>query len=329
MTKWEITAPRRPATIAAMPISLPRLSPNLRRGLAGAAFLAALAAAVWRMPPAPPVRFAPPAATALASAGLRGETLPVGDLPLATPTLTQLVDGRLVAAWLGGDGADAAIWLSRREAGGWRAPRRIVDRETTAAGSFARVDRLRSPLLYVEGAWLHLWYLGDLAGPALHATQSTDAGDNWRLPRRWSERRLPGLGGSALELADGGIALGLDELAPEAGGSWLRLAATGRLLERRGGPAQPRPAAFGRELLLPDGRRLFAASAAEAPALQLWLGSAATGWQPLRRLGECGGEPPALHLGRDGVVHLLCLTPDRRGLRHYAFGDAWLTEAAR
>lgn len=310
---------------APMPImsALPNVSPALRHGLALAAFVAALAAA-WRQAPHPAAAefAAPPTASASAAVAAAADALPAGPPPMTHPALTLLADGRIAAAWLGGDEEAAAVWFSVREPDGWRAPVAIANRPSTAGGSFAHVRRIGRPLLHAEGSWLHFWYLGEMLGNSVHYSQSTDDGRHWSKPVRWPERGISGLGSAVLPLADGGLALPLDRRPADAGGAWLRLDSTGRVIDRIAA-APERPAPDGALLRLPDGRQLLAARD-DSPALRLWLSDDdGRNWHPGRRLGASGDGPPALLLGRDGRIHLAFPAAGNREIRHLAFSTDW------
>lgn len=228
----------------AFPLPLPKLSPAARRRLAAACCLAALGAAGWRIPrPAAPA-FAPPATTTARplAAQFSSEMLPASAPEPRQASLSELPDGRLAAAWLAGDPqADTApaIWFSLRGRDGWRPPQIIASRESTAAGTFAHIDRPGRPLLHAEGGWLHLWYESTtpLGGNLLIYSRSTDSGSSWSKPRRLQNAPLAGgsdrLAGPPLALADGGLALPLSQETLGAHGAWLRLAATGEILAKQ------------------------------------------------------------------------------------------------
>lgn len=229
-------------------------------------FALALAGAAWRAPEVAPPALEPPSA---ASASLLpslfvSEMLPGNDLPASTPTLAELPDGRLAAAWLSGPGDEPAIAFSIRERNGWRPPATIASRASTAGGTFAYVSRVDHPVLYAEGSWLHLWYASSVfdaeAGSSINHSVSTDGGLNWSKPTRLQSSPLASLGSAVhsppLALADGGILLPISRQLICSHGEALRLAATGGILDKRSltGPAagrQPAMAAL-------DGRQALA-----------------------------------------------------------------------
>lgn len=209
-------------------------------------FAAGLAAAFLHQPVTEPPAFVPPpapTAQARQAAEISLATLPIA-APVAGPsTLARLADGRIAAAWLAGPGNDesaAGIWLSIFGTSGWSQPLRAASRESTAAGTFAHMNGLERPILLAEGNWLHLWYeslpLGDWAGAAIVHSRSTDAGKTWSKAERLQSSPLgtlgSGLGGPPLMLADGGLALPLDQRFPRQGSEWLRQSATGRIVDK-------------------------------------------------------------------------------------------------
>lgn len=212
-------------------------------------FAAALAGALWRIPAAPPAEFVPPAppARTLPPSPAQADWLPTAMQPSA-PSLAELPDGRIAAAWLASAQDNNDLWFSVAGSRGWQPATRIATRETTAGANLARIDRLDAPVLYAEGGWLHLWYattaIGNELGRALQHSVSTDGGAGWSKPARQPTAPWP-LAGTRLSappaaLDDGGLALPLSHrfIQPRAG--WLRLSATGQIVD------QPRlPAAGG------------------------------------------------------------------------------------
>lgn len=209
-------------------------------------FAAGLAAAFLRQPVTEPPAFVPPpapTAQARQAAEISLATLPIA-APVAGPsTLARLADGRIAAAWLAGPGNDesaAGIWLSILGTSGWSQPLRAASRESTAAGTFAHMNGLGRPILLAEGNWLHLWYeslpLDDWAGAAIVHSRSTDAGKTWSKAERLQTSPLGALGnglsGPPLMLADGGLGLPLAQRFPRQGSEWLRLSATGRIVNK-------------------------------------------------------------------------------------------------
>lgn len=218
---------------------------SLPRWLPPIVFLLALAAALWRIPTPGAVAFQPPPLNAPQIARETARALPqIPGLPGRPDetTLTRWPDGRQALAWIAAsrDAVDEpAVWLSVQDRQGrWATPLEIASRATTAGGSFAFVKRIGSPVLYAEGSWLHLWYIGHALGnwgaAALYHSASTDGGKTWTLVRRLPFAAGGNLGRYTLRpplpLADGGLAL------PLADGEgrplrWLRFDATGRLID--------------------------------------------------------------------------------------------------
>lgn len=199
------------------------------RWLAIALFACGLIAAGWRIPTAPPLAAVPAPAVQLAADALP----PAARNSPERVSVTRLADGRPAVAWLdNGDAESAAIWLAIHDGKAWREVGRIASRESTAAAAFMHAQGLGHPILWAEGGWLHLWYeaypLSRGAGASIMHSISTDGGRNWsRTERLESSPFGAHLGQTPRSLADGGLLL---PLAPE--GSWLRLAATGQVIEK-------------------------------------------------------------------------------------------------
>jgi predicted neuraminidase len=195
----------------------------------------------------------------------------VEKLPVVAPfahaaSLAELPDGRLAAAWYAGSreaAGDVAIWFSTRDGAGWSAPRTAATRATTTAATGAYVGILGNPVLYAEGARLHLWYVsvgfGGWAMSSINHSVSDDGGDKWSP----AEKLLttPFLNVSTLlrtppvALADGGIGLPVYHEFIANRGEWLRLSAQGRVLEKARMPSQ-RPALQPAVAALDAGRAL-------------------------------------------------------------------------
>jgi predicted neuraminidase len=218
---------------------------NLPRWLPLAAFSLALAAAVWRAPAADLPAFAPPEVVRQVTgpALFQESLLPKTSLLAATPTLTQLPDGRLAAAWYGGNemaASDGGIWFALHGKAGWSDPVLVANRESTAGGTLSHVRSVGAPLLYAEGGWLHLWYgftgpLGGWSGSLAHAI-STDGGKRWSVPVRLQTSPLGPLHTQArnppVVMADGGLGLPVHHDVFYPHGAWLRFSATGQLIDK-------------------------------------------------------------------------------------------------
>ena len=273
-----------------------------------------------------------------------GEFLPsVGELA-ASASLTQLPDGRLAATWIAGvqdDANDAGIWFSLMANGNWQPPQPIANRESTAGGNFAHIRSIGYPLLYSEGSWLHLWYvstsLGGLGGRTIHHSVSTDAGASWLKPTQLPISPLgagkPALGASPIPLSDGGIMLALFDAGTTQASSWLRLSATGQVLDKIRLPSVASPAnpnTPSAQLRLMSGRLLLVGNPPGSNAtLQFWIstdhGHSWTSGRSLESAPDGGAEftQPALLQGRDGLIHL-AYTWRRQRIKHLAFSEAWL-----
>jgi predicted neuraminidase len=208
-------------------------------------FLAALAAALWHSPrPAEPAFLAPAAATV---SPLPAE-FEAGMLPAAAPsahaaTLAQLPDGRIAAAWFAGSkegAADVAVWFSTREGDGWRPPRPVARRDSTARSTLTHVRKLGNPVLHAEGERLHLWFVsaavGGWAGSSINHSLSPDGGATWSEPEKLRTSPFFNISTlvrtAAVPLADGGLGLPVYHEFLGKHGEWLRLAADGRILDK-------------------------------------------------------------------------------------------------
>lgn len=294
---------------------IPLPTKALRWGSLGL-FGIALLAATLRQPDILPTTFAPPPLpkVAVSSAEMHAELLPRAVAQAGPSSLTTLPDGRIALVWQAipdVDSSESAIWLSILDRNGaWQAPQKAATRENTAAGTFARLNRLGRPVLWAEGSWLHLWYealpLGESTGATIAQSVSTDGGQSWRKAERLPTNALgmlgAGLSGPPVPLADGGIGLPLERrFAGVNGTDWLRLSATGRILEKT------RLTSTGEGHLA----ALLALDAGQALAL---LGTDRS--QRLARLGSDGGqgwtpEPAKIPAGPDTSIALLRLPGGR------------------
>lgn len=222
-----------------------RLTEKAVHWLAAALFLAALSAALWRAPSPAAAAFAapPPANLSPLPALFSAEQLPRAAESAHAASLAQLPDGRIAAAWFAGtqEGADdVAIWFSTLGKDGWSKPQPIANRESTAGGTFAYVRKIGNPVLYAEGSWLHLWYVsvavGGWAGSSINHSVSTDGGASWFKPTKLQTSPLANISTLVrtppLALADGGIGLPIYHEFIAKHGEWLRLSATGQILDK-------------------------------------------------------------------------------------------------
>jgi predicted neuraminidase len=222
-----------------------RLTPKAIRWLSVILFSSALSAAYWRMPTPPAPAFSPPPAASASQlpAIFSAEQLPKAAESAHAASLAQLPDGRIAAAWFAGskEGADdVAIWFSLRDKDGWSKAQPIANRESTAGGTFAHVRKLGNPVLYAEGSWLHLWYVsvavGGWAGSSINHSVSTDAGASWFKPTKLQTSPLASISTLVrtppIPLADGGLGLPIYHEFIAKHGEWLRLSATGQILDK-------------------------------------------------------------------------------------------------
>lgn len=327
-----------------------RLTAKGRHWLSAGAFLIALTAAAWRAPapPAQMIALDPEAGPQkLAGTVSRGQLPKVAEFS-HSPSLAQLADGRIVAAWVAAnheDADDTAIWISLRGKQGWSEAKPVANRESTAGGTFAHISKVANPILYVEGSWLHLWYdsssLLNGSGASIKHSLSTDAGHSWFKPTSLQTSPLSSSGTLLREppyaLADGGLAL---PLAVGQRKALLRISATAQILDKTSGapepislqsasPAPDESRAIAR-LRLPGDRLLVAGNPQGDPAtLMLWRSSDnGKTWAASRNVesapdGAADFSQPALLRGRDGLIHL-AYTWRRQNIKYLEFREAWL-----
>jgi len=222
-----------------------QLSPKAMRWLSAILFIAALLAAFWRAPSPPPPAFVPPPSPSISQLPTQftAEQLPKAAESAHAASLAQLADGRIAAAWFAGskEGADdVAIWFSLRDKDGWSKAQPIANRESTAGGTFSYVRKVGNPVLFVEGSWLHLWYVsvavGGWAGSSINHSVSTDAGATWFKPTKLQTSPFASISTlvrtAPIPLADGGLGLPVYHEFIAKHGEWLRLSATGQILDK-------------------------------------------------------------------------------------------------
>ena len=222
-----------------------QLPTSLPRWLAPLLFSLALSAAFWRAPsPTLPEFVPPPPANASnLPPSFHSEQLPRTGESAHAATLTQLPDGRIAAAWFAGSregAADVAIWFSTRSKEGWSQPLAIANRESTAGGTFAHVRKVGNPALYSEGNWLHLWYvsvgIGGWAGSSINHSVSTDGGKSWFKPTKLQTSPFGNIStlvrSPPIPLADGGLGLPVYHEFIAKYGEWLRISATGQIIDK-------------------------------------------------------------------------------------------------
>lgn len=122
-------------------------------------------------------------------------------------TIIETVDGELLAAWFGGrheKSPDTAIWMARRNAGGWSVPRKIAEGNDAAD----KRQPVWNPVLFqLHGGPLLLFYK---VGPdPAHwwgmLASSDDGGRHWTKARRLPDGVLGPAKNKPVELPDGTI----------------------------------------------------------------------------------------------------------------------------
>ena len=111
-----------------------------------------------------------PAPSSEAKPFYAGEFLPNLYVPIVHgPSMTELPDGSLVAAWYGGVdevSSDISIYYAKRPAGGgaWSTPRIIEPRDTAAKALKSRVKSIGNPVLYADANGVRLYFVAIVAG---------------------------------------------------------------------------------------------------------------------------------------------------------------------
>lgn len=316
------------------------------RWLSAGLFIAALITAFGRLPTLPPAEVSRPplaAPSALPSQFSSGFLPKTGDRA-ATASLAQLPDGRLLAAWVASaqeDGESSAIWFSRLGPSGWNPAQIIANRESTASGSFAHVRDVAYPQLYAEGSWLHLWYISTsiagLGGRAIQHSVSTDAGLSWLKPNQLaispSGISHTALRSAPIPLTDDGLALPIFSGSANQASAWLRLSASGEVIDKIRPLSTILPAPANTplaQLRLRSGLFLRAGNPpGERNTLQLWTSSdEGKTWassKPIESAPDGGAEfsDPVLLLARNGLIHL-AYTWRGQSIKHAVFSEAWL-----
>jgi predicted neuraminidase len=318
-------------------------------------FVGALGAAFWRAPTPAETSFTPPLAAVPSTlpALFVSEMLWRDAESAATPSLTELPDGRIAATWLAGPADALSVRFSIRNRDGWSRPVIVATQASTAGGTFAQVGTLGKPVLYAEGSWLHLWYGSNTVGSSINHSVSTDGSKTWTKPARLQTSPFANFGDAVrtppVPLADGGLCLPISHDFIGRGAAWLRLSSTGQILDKIRLPgtgqatvadcneqraneplAMINPNATAALLRLKSGRLLLAGNPPGGrQAILLWL-SADQGktWQESRTVESApdGGADfgnPSLLLGHDGRIHL-AYDWRQQGIKHVVFSEAWL-----
>lgn len=222
-------------------------------------FLLVLAGVALHQPPQQTPAFALNAPSLVADRQakpfFRDEMLPVAAPSVHAPTLAELPDGKLAAAWFAGarEGArDVRIVISTRDSlnasDSWRYPRPIANREQTERDTRRNVRKLGNPVLFQHDGVLHLFYvsasMGGWAGSSINYRRSTDAGEHWTPATKLVTSPLMNVSTLVrtppLALQDGSFALPVYHELLTKHGEWLQLTPQGKVLGKTRMPL-PRP----------------------------------------------------------------------------------------
>lgn len=156
-------------------------------------------------------------------ASYRHELLPVGDHAMVhVPSLAELPDGRLAAAWYAGSkecAPDVSIFFSARRrspAEGWTPPRAVVTARSASSELRRHVRKVGNAVLFSDpGGRLWLVYVtipfGGWSGSSLNVKVSDDGGETFSPGRRLVASPFFNLGtlvkNKPLFLSTGGLAL--------------------------------------------------------------------------------------------------------------------------
>jgi len=221
-----------------------KIPPNSLHWLAAAIFALSLATAWWRAPQTPPpaVFETPPAARASTLPPFfQHDMLPGIAGSATTPSLTRLADGRIAMAWLSlaeGSRQLDAIWFSTLNDGNWSDPYPVTTSEETAGSLFAHIRHVADPVLVQHGKTLHLWFTASGVGAhsSIVHTRSSDHGKTWQQAARLQSSPLGNadmrLRNPPVALADGGLGLPASQTMFAGHGTWLRLDADGRVVDK-------------------------------------------------------------------------------------------------
>ena len=236
--------------------------PEWHAFLAFAVFLIVLGLCLVTQPSLSPSLFSPiPATTSgrsIEKPWIQREFLPVAAPSVHAPTLAELPDGRLAAAWFAGSregSEDVRIVMSIRgespieyesapnkltDALRWTSPRTIANREQTIRDTHRSIRKLGNPVLFADGYRLHLFYvsasLGGWAGSSINHRYSDDQGEHWTSATKLITS--PFLNVSTLvrtapiKLADGSISLPTYHELIHKHGEWLRISPQGDIMAK-------------------------------------------------------------------------------------------------
>lgn len=262
-------------------------------------FTVALILVAPHLRPLPAPAFVPPqpSLSAAASVPPAADLLPAYGGTAHSVSLTRLSDGRIAAAWFSGsrEGAkDVAIVISLHDGRQWSPARPIAQRATVARDTGRFIRKLGNPLLWLDShGTLHCWFVsvsyGGWAGSAINHMSSRDDGLHWTAADRLITSPFLNVStmvrNPPLALSDGGMALPVYHEFIAKHPEWLRLDATGRVLDKARIPAanktfQPAAVALDRQralvLLRDAGPRRKLQIARSGNAGQSWTRAAPT-----------------------------------------------------
>lgn len=189
---------------------------------------------------------------------LRRESLPVAAPSVHAPTLTELPNGNLAAAWFAGSregAADVRIVFSERNEpheadalGPWDHPKTIASSEQTERDTRRNVRKLGNPVLFSDGQSVHLFYvsagMGGWAGSSVNHRRSHDGGENWGPAKKLITSPFMNVStlvrNPPIRLADGSLGLPVYHELITKHGEWLRVSPNGDVISKVRMP-HPRP----------------------------------------------------------------------------------------
>ena len=176
-------------------------------------------------------------------------------------TLVETKNGEILAAWFGGskEGAnDVAIWMSRRTADGWTAPREIARHENTPTWN---------PVLFrtLDGVtWLYYKFGTSPREWTGAYRNSDDDGHTWSEPQAMPAGLLGPVKNKPLILADGTVIAGTSVESCRSWTSYAEISTDNARSWTRGGPAAHPDEPYGviqpTVVPIPGGLRMFTRS---------------------------------------------------------------------
>lgn len=182
---------------------------------------------------------------------LRRESLPVAAPSVHAPTLAELPNGNLAAAWFAGsrEGAsDVRIVFSQRNPlresdqthaqEPWDQPRTIASKEQTERDTRRNVRKLGNPVLFADGKTVYLFYvsagMGGWAGSSINLRRSSDGGENWGIAKKLITSPFMNVSTLVrtppLRMTDGSLGLPVYHELITKHGEWLRISSNGDVL---------------------------------------------------------------------------------------------------